>query len=118
MKSTSLAGRAILIVEDEPLVALDIVSAFEQVGALILTARTLAEAARLVEHDGLSAAVLDFGLEDSDASAVCGRLKERDIPFILHSGYTHTADACHGGTVVPKPAPPATLISTIARMLH
>jgi hypothetical protein len=62
--------------------------------------------------------VLDFGLGDGDAGAVCGRLKERDIPFILHSGYTHTADACHGGTVVPKPAPPATLISTIVTMLH
>ena len=118
MQSTSIAGRSILIVEDEPLIALDMVMAFEKVGASTLTARTLAEAARLVEHDGLSAAVLDFGLGDHDAATLCGRLAERDIPFVLHSGYAHTSDACRGGTIVPKPAAPATLVTTIAGLLR
>jgi len=118
MESTSLAGRSILVVEDEPLIALNIVMAFEKVGAIALTARSLVDAIRLVEHDGLSAAVLDFGLGNDDAAAVCGRLNERDIPFVLHSGYTHASDACRGGTVVPKPADPAALISTIVRMLR
>ena len=104
--------------EDEPLITLDIVTAFEKVGAFTLTARTLAKAARLVEHDGLSAAVLDFGLGKDDAAAVCGRLTERNIPFVLHSGYAHASDACGGGTVVPKPADPATLVTTIAGLLR
>lgn len=92
MQSTCLAGRSILIAEDQPLIALDIVVAFQSAGALVLMGRSLDGALELVEHDGLSAAVLDFGLGDGDAGAVCGRLKERDIPFILHSGYTLTAD--------------------------
>ena len=46
MQTTSLAGRSILIVEDEPLIALDIIIAFEKVGAVALTARSLAEAIR------------------------------------------------------------------------
>ena len=86
MQSTSLAGRSILIVEDEPLIALDIVDAFQKVGAITLTARTVADAIHLVEEDGLSAAVIDFGLRDGDADPICGRLQERAIPFILHSG--------------------------------
>jgi hypothetical protein len=49
MQSTSLAGRSVLIVEDEPLIALDIMAAFEKAGDLALTARTLADAMRLVE---------------------------------------------------------------------
>jgi DNA-binding response OmpR family regulator len=117
MQSTSLAGRSILIVEDEPLIALDIVTAFEKVGALTLIARTLAEAARLVEHDDLSAAVLDFGLGEDDAGAVYGRLQERAIPFVLHSGYKHASDACRGGTVVPKPARPEALIRAVEMLL-
>jgi DNA-binding response OmpR family regulator len=117
MQGTSLAGRSILIVEDEPLIALDIVTAFEQVGAFTLTARTVADASRLVEHDGLSAAVLDFGLRDGDADAVCGRLQERAIPFIIHSGYTHGPDACRGGTIVPKPADPAVMVRTVIGLL-
>jgi DNA-binding response OmpR family regulator len=83
MEGTSLAGRSILIVEDEPLIALDIVDAFKRVGAVTVSARTLAEAIQMVEHDGLSAAVLDFGLRDGDTEVVCGRLTEREIPFVL-----------------------------------
>jgi len=118
MASTSLVGRSILIVEDEPLIALDIVAAFAKVGALAFNARTLTEALQMVEQVGLSAAVLDFGLGDNDAEPVCRRLTEREIPFVLHSGYTHASDACRGGTVVPKPASPSTLITTVAALLR
>ena len=118
MQSTSLAGRSILIVEDEPLIALDIVYAFEKAGAVPFSARTLAEAIDMVEHDGLSAAVLDFGLGDAHSEVICKRLAERDIPFVLHSGHTHASDACRGGAVVPKPAPADRLITTIAGLLR
>jgi DNA-binding response OmpR family regulator len=118
MQGTSLAGRSILIVEDEPLIALDIVTAFKNAGAVALAARSLAEASRLVEHDGLSAAIVDFGLGDHGASALCVRLEQRCIPFILHSGYTHHGPACRGGIVVPKPAHPATLIQTVVALLR
>jgi DNA-binding response OmpR family regulator len=117
MPGTSLAGRSILVVEDEPLIAMDIVTAFQNAGAIVLAARSLAEATRLVEQDGLSAAVLDFGLGDCDAGPLCVRLEERRIPFILHSGYSHHGPACRRGIVVPKPANPATLIETVIGFL-
>jgi hypothetical protein len=40
----SLAGRLILIAEDQPLIALDITLAFEDEGAWVMRARTLQEA--------------------------------------------------------------------------
>jgi hypothetical protein len=49
--STSLAGRTILIAEDEPFIAMDIAAACETAGAVVLTAATLDDAARLVEHE-------------------------------------------------------------------
>ena len=118
MASTSLVGRSILIVEDEPLIALEIVTAFQNAGAVALTARSLTEAIHLVEHDGLSAAVLDFGLADGDADAVCARLDERHITFILHSGYTRHGLIYDRGTVIPKPACPETLIKTVVGLLR
>ena len=118
MPSTSLAGRSILIVEDEPLIALEIVTAFQNAGAVALTARSLTEAIHLVEHDALSAAVLDFGLADGDADAVCARLDERHITFILHSGYTRHGLIYDRGTVIPKPACPETLIKTVVGLLR
>ena len=60
MQSTSLAGHTILIVEDEPFIALDIATACEVAGAAVLTAVSLGAASHFVEWDGLSAAVLDF----------------------------------------------------------
>jgi CheY-like chemotaxis protein len=118
MSGTSLGGRSILIVEDETLIALDIVEAFENAGAVVFAARSMADAIRFVEHDGLSAAVLDFGLGDSDTSGLCLRLEERRIPFILHSGYSRHGPACRSGIVIPKPASPATLIETVVGLLQ
>jgi CheY-like chemotaxis protein len=118
MPGTSLGGRSILIVEDETLIALDIVEAIEKAGAVVFAARSLADAIRFVEHDGLSAAVLDFGLGDSDTSGLCLRLEERRIPFILHSGYSRHGPACRSGIVIPKPASPATLIETVVGLLQ
>ena len=78
----------------------------------------MSRAVRRVEEDGLSAAVLDFGLGDGDADALCERLKERAIPFILRSGYAHAGNACHGGIVIPKPANPEALIEALQNVLH
>ena len=60
MQSTCLAGRSILIAEDQPLIALDIVVAFQSAGALVLMGRPLDGALELVEHDGLSARCARF----------------------------------------------------------
>ena len=118
MSGTSLGGCSVLIVEDEPLIALDIVEAFEKAGAVVFAARSLAEATPFVEHDGLSAAVIDFGLGDNDASGLCLRLEERRIPFILHSGYSRHGPACRSGIAIPKPASPAKLIETVVGLLQ
>ena len=118
MHSHALAGRSVLIVEDEPLIALDIIKAFEAAGAQVKAARTLAEAKCLVERDGLSAAVLDFGLADGDADALCDRLTERNIPFVLHSGYDHVGAASRSGIVIPKAANPTTLVDALVKALE
>jgi len=118
MQTTGLAGRSVLVVEDEPLIALNIIQAFETAGAHVEAARTLAEAKFLVDRDGLSAAVLDFGLGDSEAHALCERLTTRNIPFVLHSGYAHAGEACHSGIVVPKPADPTALVDALVKALE
>jgi DNA-binding response OmpR family regulator len=112
-----LRGRSILIVEDEPLIALDIAEGFRTAGASVLCAHNLRDGLRLAGHPGLSAAVLDFGLSDGDGTELCERLNERRIPFVLHTGYPRINEVCHGGVVIPKPAAPTELVSTIARLL-
>lgn len=93
---------------------IDIVSAFQDAGAFVSVATTLADATHLVEQDGLSAAVLDFG---HDANELCARLRARGIPFVLHSGFGIMGDACVGGVVIPKPAATSDLIEAISSLL-
>ncbi|HJU31468.1 MAG TPA: response regulator [Hyphomicrobiaceae bacterium] len=113
----SLAGHTILIVEDEPLVALDVSRNLEDAGALVLMARTLDEALSKAEEPNLSAAVLDHGLSEGDTSAVCEILKRRRIPFVLYSGYSEISGACSKGVLVQKPTSPAVLVMTLAGLL-
>lgn len=118
MEASPLHRHSILVVEDEPLIALDIAACFRSAGASVLVAHRLEDGLRLAGHPDLSAAVLDFGLQDDDGAALCERLNERGIPFILHSGYTHIHEACLAGTVIAKPADPMELVAAIARLLH
>ena len=68
MQRPSLEGRSILIVEDQPLIVMDITQEFEPTGAALTTTNTLKHALILVEHDGLSGAILDHALPDGDSS--------------------------------------------------
>jgi CheY-like chemotaxis protein len=117
MQATSLAGHSVLIVEDEPMIALDIRFAFEKAGASVVAVHSLPDAIRHVEQDGLSGAVLDYGKRSQDGDALCRHLRQRNIPFILHSGYGHTSDACGGGIIIPKPAHPEVLIQALQEAL-
>jgi DNA-binding response OmpR family regulator len=77
----SLTGHSILIVEDQPLIVMDITQALEDSGAELTTTNTLRHAMLLVEHDGLSAGILDHALDDGNSSLLYARLKERGIPW-------------------------------------
>src|SRR5262245_34153483 len=85
--SRFLAGRSILIVEDEPLIALEVHAAFSAAGASIVSAAGSREAVRMISLPDLSAAVVDINLgRGEDCSAVCKRLSDRRIPFVCFTG--------------------------------
>ena len=118
MNSASLAGRLILICEDEPLIALDIANAFTNEGARVKTARSLRDALVAVEDGTLSAAILDHALSDGDSSQLRERLTERKIPFVLYSGFSHLDGASSDSVHVSKPATPAILVATVVGLLQ
>jgi len=112
-----LAGRLILIAQDEPVIALQVIQAFEDVGAWILRARTLKEALAWVEGRKLSAAVLDHTLADSDTSTVCKRLNERNIPFVMHSAHPQPDGDNRRGVHLKKPRDMPHLLGTVERAI-
>ena len=88
MNSASLAGCSILICEDEPLIALSIADAFTGAGARVSTVRSLARALIAIDDEVPSAVILDHALSDGESSQLCKRLKERNVPYVIHSGYS------------------------------
>jgi len=118
MQRPSLEGRSILVVEDEPLIVMDITQAFEATGAALTTTNTLKHALILVEHDGLSGAILDHALGDGNSSLLCQRLKERGIPFIIYSGYSTVEGPCKDALHISKPAADGVLVAAMEGLIR
>jgi DNA-binding response OmpR family regulator len=114
---SKLNGRQVLIVEDEPLISLEIAQAFRKAGAFTTITSTLKQALNLVEHDGLAVAILDHVLRDGDSTRLCERLTDRGIPFVIYSGFNKVDGACKAGALVGKPATGDVLVATAEGLL-
>ena len=117
MKYPGLWGRSILVVEDELLIAMDVVGALEKAGARATMTTTVRHALILVEHDGLSGAIMDHGLSDGDSTTLCARLKERGIPYISYSGYQAVAGADPAAPHITKPVHMDVLMTALEELL-
>jgi DNA-binding NtrC family response regulator len=113
-----LRGRSILVVEDEPLIAMDLERALRDAGANVISACTLAHALQLVNRAGLSVAVLDYRLADADCTLISNRLQERRIPFVIYSGWCDIRTVFPNAAVVLKPAVLNDLVAAVSDALH
>src|SRR6478752_10798110 len=117
MEFPGLWGRSILVVENELLIAMDIAGALEKAGAHPTMTTTVRHALILVEHDGLSGAIMDHALSDGDITALCVRLKERGIPYISYSGYSAVSGADPAAAHIVKPVPMHILLAALEELL-
>jgi DNA-binding response OmpR family regulator len=101
-----LLACSILIVEDEPLIALDLHAALFEAGAGIIAATDAKEALRLISRNEISAAVIDVKLGDRDSLDVCQALFHRRVPFLFHTGHAE-ADLVKAWPEVPVLVKPA-----------
>lgn len=78
----------ILLLEDEPLILMDLEFAAQDRGCEALSATNCEEAIDLLDSQGsIDVAVLDVSLgKGCNCVPVADELKRRQIPFILHSG--------------------------------
>ena len=118
MSRPHLRGASILLVEDQPLIALDISMALEKAGAQLTITDALKHAKLLVEHDGLSAAILDHALSDGDSNSLCTRLAERGIPYLMYSGYPTLDGACKDAPHLMKPASHDELLDAMEALIR
>ncbi|HUQ34893.1 MAG TPA: response regulator [Aestuariivirga sp.] len=89
MPSESLSAvRQVLIVEDEPLLAMNLEDMLTQLGHVVTsTATRIDKALSLAEGSEFDLAFLDINLAGSNTFGVGAILRKRNIPFIFTSGY-------------------------------
>ena len=90
-----LNGRRILVVEDEPIVAMMVEDMLEELGAIVVGPVSTVEAALALLDDGaIDAALLDVNLGEERSHGVGDALRARAIPFVFATGY---GDPGHDG---------------------
>lgn len=83
-----LKGLRILVVEDVGMVAMSLKAMLQELGCVVVgTAARLHEAKELARHETLDGVLLDLNLSGQYAFPVADILRERNVPFIIMSGY-------------------------------
>jgi CheY-like chemotaxis protein len=78
----------ILVVEDEPLVAMVLESIIEDMGAsLVGPAASVEKALALIEAGGFAGALLDVNLRGERVDAVADALAAKGLPFVFTTGH-------------------------------
>jgi CheY-like chemotaxis protein len=83
-----LAGKRILVVEDEPIIAMAIEDMLGELGCIAVgPALRLADAERLAASERLDAAVLDVNMGEGPSFAVAELLRSRGVAICFSTGY-------------------------------
>jgi len=112
---------SVLIVENEPFIALDLATAVEEArGKVIGPAGSVREALILIEQNLVQAAVLDVNLSDRDVTPVAELLIEGGVPVIFYSGLDLPAalrERYPSAPAYKKPTPSLRLLNELATLI-
>jgi CheY-like chemotaxis protein len=115
--ASQLAGKRILVVEDEFMVAELLLQTLEQFGAEVVgPAPTLRQGLDFAKTENqLDCAVLDINLRGNLSYPIAEVLEERGIPFLFATGYDSRVIPERYGHIArcEKPIPSAALVQAI-----
>jgi hypothetical protein len=114
----TLTGLLILVLEHEAHVAAELEHAFNSAGAHAWVIGSLQRAIDLVKPGGWSAVVVDGDAREPGRMDLFGLLRERNIPFVVHSYDPITEGEFAQVPHVRKPVPPSKIVQVIEEMLH
>jgi len=116
-----LAGRRVLVVEDEYFLADDIARALNRLGARIIGPfGDLGDATDIVDRDfAIDAAVVDVNLQSEMVFPLARLLRARNIPFVFTTGYDRNSidSEFQGERVLGKPLDIAAMARELTHMI-
>lgn len=116
----SLKGRRLLVIEDEPLIGMDIIAALEDAGADVEgPVASIDEACALIERLRFDGALVDANLRGQPVDAIAIALSARNVPFAFATGYGK--DGLPQGfrdiPILSKPFGPEQVVAAAIRLL-
>jgi DNA-binding response OmpR family regulator len=106
----------ILIIEDEPVIALDLQDLLEDAGFDVVgVAGRIEQALHVIDTTSIDAAVVDANLGGVSSSPAAAALAAKQVPFIVLSGYSlkQQEAAFPKALFIQKPCRPAQLINAL-----
>jgi DNA-binding response OmpR family regulator len=110
----------VLIVEDEPMVALQIEDILQEAGFEIAgCVGSLDKALAILKNDDCDVAILDANLRGDSVAPLANLLQQRSKPFLFVSGYerAYLPEAFLDAPLLSKPFEPGELITTVRQLL-
>ena len=120
MKLDSQRKPRILIVEDEPMIALDLEDMLADADFEIAgVAATLETALHFIENRSFDAALLDANLNGTSAAPAAAALQARSLPYVVLSGYSTGQQplALRQAVLLTKPVDPALVVQALRNIL-
>lgn len=117
-----MADELILLLEDQPLISLDIEEALAEKGfGNYVTLRSQKEALAWLDQSSPDFVLLDLYLNDGDSQPVLARLQEDSIPFMIYTGSEKPPEwdeeLFEGSEWMSKPSDPDALADRIRTRL-
>ena len=85
---TKLAGKRVLVVEDEAILAMSIEDMLSDLGCVVVgPALSLEQGQALAAYEPLDVAVLDVNMGDAPSFEIANVLRQRSVPFCFATGY-------------------------------
>lgn len=113
-------GLRVLLVEDEPLIAMDGEATLRSLGvAHVACARSLADGLRIIEEEAFDVALLDLQLDRDTSLPIAHRLRELGVPFGFLTGYVGDVipDEFREQPMVPKPFNTSQIVGLLHALL-
>jgi len=110
--------KVFLVLEDEPLVAMDLRFAIEDSGHEAIVVASNCEALEAIEGSAIAAAILDVSLGGGETcEPTAAKLNDEAIPFLLHTGDWDSAGERLRKFDVPVITKPQNSETVVARVL-
>lgn len=114
-----LDGKRILIVEDEPIVAMMLEDMLAELGSSpTAPALSVADAMAVLEDERPDAAILDVNLGRERSDAIADRLRDIGVPIVFATGYGRDGFPAHGAEVIEKPYRQDDVAAALCRVLR